>query len=66
METEARALANWPRRLHHLPTLTSYAWQPGNIYGGLERPQYNAITYTWGRFRLSNRDLLVFRQYQSQ
>lgn len=35
-----------------MPSLTSYQWQPGNIYGGIAEPEYNAITYTWGRWRL--------------
>jgi len=52
LEAEERALGNWPRRLLHIPTLTSYAWQPGNIYGEVQEPKYNAITYTWGRWRL--------------
>lgn len=42
----------WPRRLLHIDTLTSYEWQPGNIYGGHQDPKYNAISYTWGRWQL--------------
>lgn len=32
--------------------MTSYAWQPGNTYGHATEPQYAALSYTWGRFRL--------------
>ncbi|KAF2252741.1 hypothetical protein BU26DRAFT_208558 [Trematosphaeria pertusa] len=57
LEAEERALGNWPRRLLHVPTLTSHAWQPGNVYGSVQEPKYNAITYTWGRWRLSGEQL---------
>ncbi|KAI1748946.1 hypothetical protein F4782DRAFT_515179 [Xylaria castorea] len=40
----------WPRRLLHIRSMTSYPWKPGNRYGKYEEPQYNAISYTWGRF----------------
>lgn len=42
----------WPRRLLHVPTLTSYPWQRGNIYSNQPEPRYNAISYTWGRYVL--------------
>ncbi|KAJ9616903.1 hypothetical protein H2200_000623 [Cladophialophora chaetospira] len=42
----------WPRWLLHVDSLTSYKWQPGNVYSGIAEPQYNAISYTWGRFQL--------------
>lgn len=47
-------IENWPRRLLQLtsPVWTSHEWQPGHIYGGHREPKYNAISYTWGRFRL--------------
>lgn len=35
---EETALGCWPRRLLHLPTLTSYEWQPGNTYGSHVSP----------------------------
>lgn len=54
LQQEERALETWPRRLLHVPTMTSYEWQPGNIYGPAKAPQYNAITYTWGRWRLDD------------
>ncbi|KAL1639155.1 hypothetical protein SLS58_008242 [Diplodia intermedia] len=45
-------LGDWPQRLLHVPSMTSYEWQPGNIYGGYHQPAYRAISYTWGRWRL--------------
>lgn len=45
-------IGDWPRRLLHVPSMTSYLWQPGNIYGGITSPTYNIITYTWGRWML--------------
>lgn len=42
----------WPRRLLHVPTMTSHKWRPGNKYGGHKEPAYHAISYTWGRWVL--------------
>jgi hypothetical protein len=56
LEEEERQLGSWPRRLLHVSTLTSYAWQPGNVYNGSPSPKYNAISYTWGRWRLDESD----------
>jgi hypothetical protein len=53
LEEESR-LGNWPRRLLHVPTMTSYEWQPGNMYGDFVSPLYNALTYTWGRWKLGD------------
>ncbi|CZS79660.1 unnamed protein product [Fusarium graminearum] len=41
----------WPRRLLHVASMTSYPWSPGNKYGSYTEPYYNAVSYTWGRFR---------------
>ncbi|KAF2122754.1 hypothetical protein BDV96DRAFT_561319 [Lophiotrema nucula] len=46
------AMRDWPRRLLHVPTMTSYEWQLGNVYGGIKNPAYNILTYTWGRWAL--------------
>jgi hypothetical protein len=46
--------ANWPRRLLHVPTMTSYKWAPGNNYGRWKEPAYIALSYTWGRFQLDD------------
>lgn len=51
---EEAALGNWPRRLLHVPTMTSYEWKPGNWYGPEHSPRYNAISYTWGRWALKD------------
>ena len=51
---EEASLGRWPRRLLHVPSLTSFEWQPGNRYGDAVEPEYNAITYTWGRWRLKD------------
>lgn len=45
--------SRWPRRLLHIPTWTSYKWRPGNVYGGHVEPQYVAMSYTWGRWQLT-------------
>ncbi|KAL2856526.1 heterokaryon incompatibility protein-domain-containing protein [Aspergillus pseudoustus] len=44
---------DWPRRLLHVPTMTSHPWQPGNIYGEHRNPSYNALSYTWGRWEIN-------------
>jgi hypothetical protein len=46
-----KLIGRWPRRLLHVASMTSYQWQPGNCYGSACCPKYNAISYTWGRFR---------------
>lgn len=48
--------SDWPRRLLHVETMTSYPWQPGNKYGDQASPRYNAISYTWGRWKLRDGD----------
>lgn len=42
----------WPRRLLDVSTMTSYKWQPGNVYGGVAEPFYSVLSYTWGRWRI--------------
>src|SRR2546423_14126244 len=44
----------WHRRLLHVPSMTSWPWRPGNFYGDHEAPQYNALSYTWGRWSLDD------------
>lgn len=46
--------SQWPRRLLHVPTMTSCKWEPGNKYKEQHEPAYNAISYTWGRWKLDN------------
>jgi hypothetical protein len=50
-------MGDWPRRLLHIPTLTSFEWQPGNIYGSFSSPDYAALSYTWGRWMLKPDEL---------
>lgn len=45
-------IGDWPRRLLHVPSMTSLEWQPGDKYGDHVRPTYNAVSYTWGRYNL--------------
>ncbi|KAK8051741.1 hypothetical protein PG993_003126 [Apiospora rasikravindrae] len=52
LEMEEEVLGRWPRRLLHVPSMTSMPWTPGNRYGPFSEPAYNVITYTWGRWRL--------------
>jgi hypothetical protein len=40
--------------------MTCYEWQPGNKYGDFVAPQYNALSYTWGRFRLEDGEFPKF------
>ena len=42
----------WPRRLLHVPTMTSIPRSGHNTYGGVQEPDYNALTYTWGRYEM--------------
>lgn len=58
---EEAALDGWPRRLLHVPSMTSYEWQPGHSYGSVRCPAYNAITYTWGRWRITENALSTAR-----
>jgi hypothetical protein len=46
----------WPRRLLHVPTMASLPWKPGNRYGNYSNPKYNAVSYTWGRWELKDRN----------
>ena len=42
----------WPRRLLHIPSMTSREWKPGNFYGRDKEPGYGIVSYTWGRFEV--------------
>lgn len=48
----------WPRRLLNVRNMTSYKWEPENTHDGISHPQYAVISYTWGRWRLRDQDLL--------
>ncbi|KAI1321245.1 hypothetical protein F5Y16DRAFT_389205 [Xylariaceae sp. FL0255] len=42
----------WPRRLLHIPSMTSVERRDGNTYGPFDEkePGYSILTYTWGRW----------------
>lgn len=40
----------WPRRLLHVPTMTSLERQYDNRYGSVREPPYSILSYTWGRW----------------
>lgn len=40
----------WPRRLLHIPTLTSLERKDGNMYGDTCEPSFSILSYTWGRW----------------
>ncbi|KAF2252752.1 hypothetical protein BU26DRAFT_418943, partial [Trematosphaeria pertusa] len=41
----------WPRRLLHIPSMTSVERHGACTYSTTEAPKYAIITYTWGRFQ---------------
>ena len=43
---------DWPRRLLHIPSMTSRQWKPGNVYGQDTEPNYSILSYTWGRYEI--------------
>lgn len=43
----------WPRRLLHIPSMTSRIWRPGDLYGNDKEPAYAILSYTWGRYEVS-------------
>ncbi|KAI1758358.1 heterokaryon incompatibility protein-domain-containing protein [Xylaria castorea] len=44
----------WPRRLLHIPTLTSYERSDNDTYNGIKEPDYSILSYTWGRFQVKD------------
>jgi hypothetical protein len=48
----------WPRRLLHIPTMTSLERQQGNVYGDQKEPRYGILTYTWGRWQTDRVDAI--------
>jgi hypothetical protein len=49
---DPKGIGSWPRRLLHVPSMTSLEWTPGNMYGATRAPKYNILSYTWRRYRL--------------
>lgn len=44
----------WPRRLLHVPSMTSHERSNEGFYGDLYEPAFNAISYTWGRYAIKH------------
>lgn len=44
--------SEWPRRLLHIPTMTSVERTDGNTYGEDVEPVFNIMSYTWGRWMI--------------
>lgn len=42
----------WPRRLLHIPTMTSVLRAGKGTYGASQYPNYSILSYTWGRWEL--------------
>ncbi|RDW62523.1 hypothetical protein BP5796_10825 [Coleophoma crateriformis] len=49
----------WPLRLLHVSSMTSFERQEGNIYRGVTEPEYNCISYTWGRWMSEDRSIVI-------
>lgn len=62
---DPEGIGSWPRRLLHVPSMTSFEWQPGNYYGTTRAPKYNILSYTWGRYRLDKSDNLRPKELES-
>lgn len=44
----------WPRRLLHIPSMRSLEREQSNTYGESSQPSYATVSYTWGRFEISD------------
>ncbi|RDW57009.1 hypothetical protein BP6252_13927 [Coleophoma cylindrospora] len=62
-EIEFDDACSWPRRLLHVPTMTSWPWAPENRYGSYSSPKYNAVSYTWGRWQVTDPEEMVKVEY---
>ncbi|KAL3491651.1 hypothetical protein BJX62DRAFT_236917 [Aspergillus germanicus] len=52
----------WPRRLLHIPTMTSIERTAISIYNGIQEPSYGILSYTWGRWESRDTDPIVIRR----
>jgi hypothetical protein len=43
-----------PRRLLHVPSMTSYQVNEDGCYNGVSNPLYNCFSYTWGRWETAD------------
>ena len=64
-DDQFEGIGNWPRRLLHVPSMTSLEWQPGDQYGGHVAPRYNAVSYTWGRYDLDFPGTKKIKKYRN-
>ncbi|KAF2122745.1 hypothetical protein BDV96DRAFT_561308 [Lophiotrema nucula] len=55
----AKVHGEWPQRLLHVESMTSYERKSDNTYNGHKEPRYNILTYTWGRFPGSKHDCSI-------
>jgi len=44
----------WPRRLLHVPSMTSIERSGVDCYGSVRAPAYAILSYTWGRWEVSS------------
>ncbi|KUI70491.1 hypothetical protein VM1G_06398 [Cytospora mali] len=51
-ETWGEVADYWPRRLLHIPTMTSHERSGKSTYRGSDRPRYSILSYTWGRWEV--------------
>jgi hypothetical protein len=49
----------WPRRLLHIPTMTSIKRTGISTYNGIQEPSYGILSYTWGRWESRDADPIV-------
>lgn len=64
-DDQLEGIGAWPRRLLHVPSMTSLEWRPGDKYGGHVAPRYNAISYTWGRYDLDIPGAKKMKRYRN-
>lgn len=48
-----KELRAWPRRLVHLPSMTSLERSTEGFYGTFHEPAFSAVSYTWGQYTIS-------------
>ncbi|KAF2122733.1 hypothetical protein BDV96DRAFT_561287 [Lophiotrema nucula] len=51
----------WPRRLLHIPSMTSVEREGEHTYMGIAKPEYNILSYTWGRYEVPDGLALHFK-----
>lgn len=64
-DDQSEGIGAWPRRLLHVPSMTSLEWKPGDKYGSHVEPRYNAISYSWGRYDLDIPGAKKMKRYRN-